>query len=335
MIYRLVRPLLFAMDAERAHNLAISFAESINRHPRVAAFIRWWSGVVDKPKEVVGLTFPNVVGLAAGMDKNGVAPAAWHAFGFGFVELGTVTPLPQPGNDKPRMFREVKNEAIINRMGFNNRGAFAMRHQLERDFKAGLRPPIPIGISVGKNRNTPIGNAASDFATAAEIVADYADFLSINISSPNTVGLRSLQTAESAGELTAKVVKVSLGKPVFVKLAPELDGDDLKAVLDACLSAGAAGIIATNTLAVGIDDDRPQGGLSGRPLRELARSRVAAIRQHVGDRPAIIGCGGIDDIDSAKAMLDAGADLIQLYTGLVYKGPFLPARIARGLAKAI
>jgi dihydroorotate dehydrogenase len=331
MIYRLVRPLLFSLDAERAHEMAMSFAKFIHRHPRFAKVVRWCSGSVDRPKEVVGLRFPNPVGLAAGMDKNAVASSAWHAFGFGFVELGTLTPQPQPGNDKPRMFREVANEAVINRMGFNNDGAFTAHRRLESDRRSGLRPPFPIGISVGKNKNTPLEDAASDFATAAAVVAPVADFLSINISSPNTAGLRSLQTAASAGELTTKVVAVAGGKPVFVKLAPELDGDDLKAVLDACQSAGAAGIIATNTLAVGNNDGRPQGGLSGRPLRELSRSRVAAIRKHIGDKAAIIGCGGIDDVESAKAMLDAGADLLQLYTGLVYRGPFLAAKIARGL----
>jgi dihydroorotate dehydrogenase len=331
MIYRLVRPLLFSLDAERAHDLAISFASYVNNSPRVARLIRWWSRVVDRPKQVAGLTFPNFVGLAAGMDKNAVAPAAWHAFGFGFVELGTVTPRPQPGNEQPRMFRETANQALVNRLGFNNLGAFAVHRKLAGDERAGLRPPFPIGISVGKNKDTPIENASADFALAAEIVAPVADFLSINISSPNTAGLRSLQTAAAAGELVSKVVAVGGGKPIFVKLAPELDGDDLYAVLDACLSSRALGIIATNTLAVGNGDGRPQGGLSGRPLRELARLRVAAIRKHVGDETAVIGCGGIDDVNSAKAMLDAGADLLQLYTGLVYKGPFLPARIARGL----
>jgi len=332
-LYRLIRPLLFSLDAERAHDFAMSFAGFVNRSPRFARLLHWWSGVVDRPKQVAGLTFPNVVGLAAGMDKNAVAPAAWHAFGFGFVELGTVTPRPQPGNEKPRMFRETANQALINRMGFNNHGAFAVHRKLEGDEQAGLRPPFPIGISVGKNKDTPIEQAAEDFATAAEIVAPVADFLSINISSPNTAGLRSLQTAAAASELVSNVVAVGGGKPVLVKLAPELDGDDLSTVLDACLSAGAAGIIATNTLAVGNGDGRQQGGLSGRPLREVSRSRVAEIRKHVGDKPAVIGCGGIDDVDSAKAMLDAGADLIQLYTGLVYKGPFLPARIARGLGR--
>jgi dihydroorotate dehydrogenase len=334
MIYRLVRPLLFSLDAERAHELAISVARFLHNRPRLIRLLRWWASVVDQPKTVAGLRFPHVVGLAGGMDKNGVAPMAWWGFGFGFVELGTVTPRPQPGNEKPRMFREPKNHAIINRMGFNNDGAWALRDRLATQEQRGLRPPIPIGISVGKNKETPAERAANDYRIAAEAVAPVADFLSINISSPNTAGLRSLQTPETVAHLISEVGVVAAGKPIFVKLAPELNGRDLDGVLDGCLSAGAAGIIATNTLAVGENDGRPVGGLSGRPLRELARSRIAAVRKFVGDRVAVIGCGGIDDVDSAKAMLDAGADLLQLYTGLVYEGPFLPAWISRGLARS-
>lgn len=332
MIYRLVRPLLFSLDAERAHNLAISFAGYCNSRPRIVRLLRWWSGVVDRPKLVAGLTFPNVIGLAGGMDKNGVAPLTWWGFGFGFVELGTVTPRPQPGNDRPRMFREVKNRAIINRMGFNNDGAWVVRDRLATQEQHGLRPPMPIGVSVGKNKDTPVEEAARDYRIAAEAVAPVADFLSINVSSPNTAGLRSLQTPETIAQLVGEVRAVSGGKPVFVKVAPELEGADLESVLGASMAAGAAGIIATNTLAVGQNDGRPIGGLSGLPLREIARARVERVRRIVGDRMTVLGCGGIDDVESAKAMLDAGADLIQLYTGLVYEGPFLPARIARGLA---
>jgi dihydroorotate dehydrogenase len=335
MIYRLIRPILFCLDAERAHNLAISTAGFIGNRPRLTRFVRRLGRTVDRPKEVAGLHFPNVVGLAGGMDKNAAAPAAWWSFGFGFVELGTVTPQPQPGNDKPRMFREPKNDAIINRMGFNNDGAFVVRARLTTQQRLGLRPPIPLGVSVGKNKNTPVEEAARDYRVAAEAVAKVADFLSINVSSPNTAGLRSLQSAGTVAHLVSEVRAVAGGKPIFVKLAPELDAQELESVLEGCVSAGAAGIIATNTLAVGQDDGRPQGGLSGRPLREIARSRVASIRRFCGDRMAIIGCGGIDDVDSAQTMLDAGADLIQLYTGLVYKGPFLPARISRDLAHSI
>jgi len=331
MIYRLVRPLLFSLDAERAHDLAIAFARFCNSRPRLVRLMRWWGGVVDRPKQVAGMTFPNVVGLAGGMDKNGVAPMTWWGFGFGFVELGTVTPRPQSGNEKPRMFREPKNHAIINRMGFNNDGAWVVRDRLATQEQQGLRPPIPIGVSVGKNKDTPVEEAARDYRVAAEAAASVADFLSINVSSPNTAGLRSLQTSVSIARLVSEVRAVAAGKPVFVKLAPELDGDDLGSVLEGCATAGAAGIIATNTLAVGQNDGRPVGGLSGRPLRDIARSRVAAARKIVGDKLAVVGCGGIDDVESAKAMVDAGADLIQLYTGLVYEGPFLPARIGRGL----
>jgi dihydroorotate dehydrogenase len=193
------------------------------------------------------------------------------------------------------------------------------------------RPPFPIGVSVGKNATTPIEQAADDYAAAASTVAPVADFVSLNVSSPNTAGLRGLQNPADLVNLVAATKAVLGGKPLFVKLAPELDGDALKATLDAALGAGAVGIIATNTLARFDAAGKPLGGLSGRPIREIALRRVEATRKHVGDAVAVIGCGGIDDVRSARAMFAAGADMIQLYTGLVYKGPFLPARLSRGL----
>ena len=210
-----------------------------------------------------------------------------------------MTPRPQSGKPRPRLFRFPKERALVNRMGFNNDGAAIVADRLKRQAARGLRPPFPIGISVGKNATTPLDAAADDYAAAAEKLAPFADFVTINISSPNTTELRSLQ---NAADLTR-------------------------------LSAGAAGIIATNTLATAGRPELPEGGLSGRPLRELSRARVAAVRKHVGDRVAVIGCGGIDDLASAQAMLDAGADLIQLYSGLIYEGPFLPARLTRGISK--
>ena len=332
MIYRsLIRPLLFQLDAERAHTSALGIAERLGRVTTLCHWTRKLARPRSQPIELFGCTFANRIGLAAGMDKNGVAPMAWWAFGFGFVELGTVTPRPQAGNPKPRMFRFPKDESIVNRMGFNNAGATALAERLTTQCQRGERPPIPIGISVGKNKDTPAEKAIDDFVEAVSIVAPQADFLTVNVSSPNTPGLRALQNANDVRSLIKAVRAVAMGKPVLIKLAPELTGEPLQQVLDAALQAGIAGVIATNTLSTNSRDDLPQGGLSGPPLRELARERVMEIRRHLGDGVPIIGCGGIRDGASAQAMLDAGANLVQLYTALVYEGPFLPAIISRGI----
>lgn len=327
MLYRhLLRPLLFTLDAERAHELALFAARQLARSRFVCRAVRSvFARPRPRPVQLLGLTFPNPIGLAGGMDKNARAPLAWWAFGFGFVELGTVTPRPQPGNDKPRMFRFPAERAIVNRMGFNNDGAEALAKRMGKPL------PFPVGISVGKNKDTPAEKAADDFAAAAAIVAPHADFVTVNVSSPNTPGLRALQNADDVRKLVTGVRAASGAKPVLVKVAPELEGETLAALLEAALDAGAAGFIATNTLSTATRPELPQGGLSGRPLRELALRKVAEVRQRIGTA-ALIGCGGIDDAASAQAMLDAGADLVQLYTGLVYEGPFLPAAITRGLA---
>lgn len=328
MIYSLFRPLLFALDPEVAHNLALRSTAILARLTPLAKLLHAIVAPSD-PVTVAGLTFPNRVGLAGGMDKNGVAPAAWWACGFGFVELGTVTPRPQAGNDKPRMWRDVKRRALFNRMGFNNDGADTVAVRLA---KLKFRPPFPIGISIGKNKDTPNEHAADDYRIAGEKLAPHADFITINLSSPNTTGLRALQTAGAMGELVAAVRGVIGGKPLFVKFAPELTGDELKAVLDACLGAGATGIIGTNTLAATSPTGLPCGE-SGRPLREIACERVGEIRKFVGPGIPLIGVGGIEDGSSATAMLNAGADLVQLYSALVFRGPFLAARIAHDIQR--
>lgn len=333
MLYaELIRPLLFRFDAEFAHTAVMAGTRVLSHLPPACKLIHALARPRPCPVEALGLTFPNPVGLAGGMDKNAEAPLAWWAFGFGFLELGTVTPKPQPGNPKPRMFREPAAGALINRMGFNNHGADAVAKALESQARRGLRPPIPIAVSVGKNKDTPAEQTADDYAAAAEVVAPHADFLTVNVSSPNTPGLRALQTPEWLSRLVTAVRAAGGGKPVLVKVAPELGDADLNAAVDAVMAAGAGGLIATNTLGCTAPTGEP-AGRSGRPLREIARRRVAAIRKQVGDRATVIGCGGIDDAASAGAMLDAGANLIQLYTGLVYEGPFLPARISRHLAK--
>lgn len=331
MLYHtFVRPALFTLDPERAHELALLGTSLLGRSRLLTRAVHALARPRRQPVCHFGLTFPHPVGLAGGMDKNAVAPLAWWAFGFGFVELGTVTPRPQSGNDRPRMFRMPDRLAVINRMGFNNDGAEAVATRLAAQRTRGLRPPVPVGVSVGKNKTTPAELAADDFAAAAAVVAPHADFLTINVSSPNTPGLRALQTASELRKLVAAVRAVSGGTPVLVKVAPELGGDELAASLTAALEAGAVGVIATNTLGTTAPTGEP-AGLSGRPLRELALRKVEEVRRRVGDGTTVIGCGGVDNAASAQALLDAGADLVQLYTGLVYEGPFLPARITRGL----
>jgi dihydroorotate dehydrogenase len=332
MLYRLARPFLFRHDAEEAHEIGIGVARWVAESTERAQFIHdFIAKPADRPKVVAGLSFPTPVGLAAGLDKNAEAPLAWWAFGFGFAELGTITPRPQAGKPRPRLFRDVKREALINRMGFNNHGADAVAARIAAQKANGLRPPMPLGISVGKNAVTPNERAAEDYGIAATKLAKHADFLTINVSSPNTPGLRSLQNPQELTAIVQAVLRPAAGKPVFVKVAPELEGDLLRSVLDACLTAGATGIIATNTLAKRPDEDREEGGLSGQPLRQISRARVAEIREHIGNKTPLIGCGGINDVESARAMLDAGADLIQLYSAMIYEGPFLAAAISRKL----
>lgn len=333
MLYRLIRPLLFSLDPERAHGLAMSSAHSLETRPALAKAVRRFvARPAERPVKLLGLTFPNRCGLAAGFDKNAEVPWAWWALGFGFVEFGTVTPRGQPGNDRPRMFRRTKEQALINRMGFNNAGAEAVAGHMKKLVDS-ARPPMPIGISVGKNKTTPLEHAVDDYADVARWLAPYADFVTVNVSSPNTPSLRDLQSPQALQQLVTAVRRASQGKPVLVKFAPELEGDTLRSALDACVDAGAAGVIATNTLSTANRSDLPQGGLSGRPLREISRNRVECIRRWAGDQIAVIGCGGIGDADSARAMLDAGADLIQMYSALVYSGPFLPARLSRAIDK--
>lgn len=332
MFYKtLVRPILFRFDAERAHHFALNRAAWLGRQKWLTDRLRAFVAPRDDLISVAGMSFPNRVGLAGGMDKNGLAPRAWWAFGFGFIELGTVTPRPQAGNDKPRMFRIPKERAVRNRMGFNNDGADVVAARLAEQTNKGLRPPIPIGMSLGKNKDTLPEDAADDYAKAATLLGPYADFLTINVSSPNTPGLRTFQDPGSLTPLIRAVKGVAPSKPLFVKLAPELTGDPLAGIVDCCLSEGCAGIIATNTLAQFDEKGNPIGGLSGRPLKSISPKRVEEIRKLIGERHALIGCGGIDDVSSARRMIAAGADLIQIYTALVYEGPLLAARLARAL----
>ncbi|WP_067502475.1 quinone-dependent dihydroorotate dehydrogenase [Actinoplanes sp. TFC3] len=329
-----VRPVLFRVgggDAEQAHEFTLNRLAGL---PPAALRLLSRQYAVSKPTEVFGVRFPNPVGLAAGMDKNGVALRSWPALGFGFVEVGTVTAQPQPGNDRPRLFRLRDSEAVINRMGFNNQGAAALAARL-RD----LGPlGIPLGVSLGKSKVTPLEDAVQDYLTSYELLHPYADYIAVNVSSPNTPGLRTLQDKSAIAALLGALV----GKtPVLVKIAPDLSGPAIAELLEVCLAYGAAGIIATNTtlsrdgLAA---PDQPRGtetgGLSGRPLTERARKVVHFVHQETGGKLPIIGVGGILEADDAARMFDAGAALVQLYTGFIYRGPALVKAAVRASGKA-
>ena len=327
-----VRPVLFRLgggDAEKAHEFTLKRLSGVARRPRALAVLRS-RYAVSKPVRAFGVTFPNPVGLAAGMDKNGVALPAWPALGFGFVEVGTVTAHAQPGNDRPRLFRLPDSEAIINRMGFNNAGAAALATRLETLGPLG----VPLGISLGKSKVTPLDEAVQDYLTSYNLVRPYADYIAVNVSSPNTPGLRTLQDKSAlAALLTALVGKV----PVLVKIAPDLTEPAIADLLEVCVANGAAGLIATNTTLArdGLAPaDQPRateaGGLSGRPLTERARKVVHFVHQETGGALPIIGVGGIIDPDDAARLFDAGAALVQLYSGFIYRGPALVKATAKG-----
>ncbi|RIJ77825.1 quinone-dependent dihydroorotate dehydrogenase [Nakamurella silvestris] len=349
----LARPVLFRLgkgDAETAHHSTLRLLGGIAGRPAAASALRRAAGSTGRPATVFGVDFPSVVGLAAGMDKDGLALKAWPALGFGFTEVGTVTALAQPGNERPRLFRLRASEGIINRMGFNNEGSAALAERLETLGGIGA----PLGISLGKSKLTPVEDAVEDYLTSLRRLHTYADYIAVNVSSPNTPGLRSLQDAgpltELLGALTAEARMLANeparygspaerrhGRPVpvLVKIAPDLTDEAIAELLQVCQDTGVAGVIATNTT-LGRDWIAPAdrqlaaqtGGLSGAPLTVRAREVVRFVAGHT-DLP-VIGVGGIMSVDDGKALLDAGASLIQLYSGFIYTGPGL----VRGLNRA-
>ena len=333
---RAVRPVLFRLgggDAEKAHEFTLKRLAGVAKQPRLLALLRS-RYATSAPVDVFGVRFANPVGLAAGMDKNGVALPAWPALGFGFVEVGTVTAHPQPGNDRPRLFRLRDSEAIINRMGFNNAGAAALAQRLETLGPLG----VPLGISLGKSKVTPLEEAVDNYLTSFQLLRPYADYIAVNVSSPNTPGLRTLQDKSALAALLGALAGPT---PVLVKIAPDLTDSAISELLEVCLSSGAAGLIATNTT-LGRDGlaaaDQPRaaeaGGLSGRPLTERARKVVHFVHKETAGALPIIGVGGIVDPDDAARLFDAGAALVQLYTGFIYRGPALVKAVARGFAAA-
>jgi dihydroorotate dehydrogenase len=337
MLYRaIVRRVLFTMDPEDAHERTMRLLGAASAALDAAAPL---VAIDDKrlATTVAGLRFPSPVGLAAGLDKHAEAVAAWPALGAGFVEVGTVTPRPQPGNPRPRVFRLKPDRALVNRMGFNSIGAEAVARRLE-----GIgRRRAPVGVNVGKNRDTPNDAASADYTRAIAALAPFADYFVVNVSSPNTAGLRDLQRPASIQEIVAaaRAAAVHGGRPrpVFVKVSPDLAGDELDATVDAVVAAGADGIVATNTTLARDGLASPLasegGGLSGAPLRERALDACRRIYRRTEGRVPIVGVGGIFTAEDAYERMRAGASLVQVYTALVYEGPLLFRRLARGLAR--
>ena len=328
-----VRPLLFSLDAETAHHLTIRLLRHASHFDVALGALRSFR-LPSKPRNFFGLNFLNPIGLAAGLDKNGVALPAWAALGFGFIEIGTVTAKAQPGTPKPRIFRLPGQQALINRLGFNNDGADAIAHRLAALRESGRWPAVPVGINIGKSRTTPLEQATDDYLYSFRMLRDFADYITLNISSPNTPGLRELQEPEKLSELL-NVIGNEAGiapKPLVVKISPDLSGAELKAILAVCEENGVSGIIATNTtldhsmIAPQLDQ---AGGLSGAPLRNKSTALVREINAR--STIPVIASGGIFDAQSAREKFQAGAQLIQLYTGLVYRGPQLLREIMDSL----
>ena len=336
VLWRAVRALLFRIDAETVHR--ISFAAL--RLALAIAPLRALARRLTRPDpilrtEALGVTFPSPIGLAAGFDKDATGFRQLGALGFGFVEVGTVTPRPQPGNPRPRLFRLPADRALLNRMGFNSGGVDRARRGLAR------RDATIVGVNVGKNKDTPEAEAAADFAQATAALAPHADYVAVNVSSPNTPGLRDLQAVASLRPILEAVLREAGAKPVLVKIAPDLSDEDVDAVADLALDLGLAGIIATNTTVSRANlrtrpdavEDLGAGGISGPPVRERSFEVLRRLRERTGGRLTLVAAGGIAGPDDAWERIEAGADLVELYTGFVYGGPGTARRLNGGLAQ--
>jgi dihydroorotate dehydrogenase len=340
--YALARPFLFGLDPETAHDLTLGSIALLQNTPAQGL---WLQTRVDDPVVVAGLKFPNRVGLAAGMDKNGRCIDGFGAMGFGFIEVGTVTPLAQPGNPKPRMFRLPEREALINRLGFNNDGldAFLANVKRAKTFRAagGI-----VGLNIGKNAATKNEQAGDDYLAGLAGVYPHADYVTVNISSPNTQNLRALQDEAALNTLLQSLqqrrqqLAQQHGKwvPVFVKVAPDLGAEQLSKLAGTLKKHGIDGVIATNTTVArdavqGLRHGAETGGLSGGPVLEASNRVIRQLRAELGAGFPIIGVGGVMDADSARSKIAAGADLVQIYTGLIYKGASLVGDVARALKR--
>jgi dihydroorotate dehydrogenase len=335
MLYeQIVRRVLFSMDPEDAHLRTMRMLAATA--PALSVLSPLFS--IDDARlrsTAFGLPFLNPVGLAAGLDKHAEAVTAWPRFGAGFVEVGTVTPRPQEGNPRPRLFRLIEDSALVNRMGFNSAGADAVAQHL----KAAGSTVAPVGINVGKNRDTPNESADDDYRRAIAVLKPYADYFVVNVSSPNTAGLRDLQRPATLHQLVDAAVRAAVGTPVLVKLSPDLADAEMNESVDAIVAAGAAGIVATNTTTSrdGLRSARAaeSGGLSGAPLRRRATEVCRRIYRRTAGQVPIIGVGGIGSAEDAYERVRAGATLVQVYTSLIYEGPGLFRRINRGLLRLL
>ncbi|HJR13223.1 MAG TPA: quinone-dependent dihydroorotate dehydrogenase [Rhodanobacteraceae bacterium] len=328
-MYTTLRPLLFSLEAETAHHVTL-YALGVAQRSNL---MRWVAQPPppDLPVRAFGIDFPNPVGLAAGLDKNGEHLDALGALGFGFIEIGTVTPRPQPGNPKPRLFRLPEHEALINRMGFNNDGVDALARNVERSRWRGV-----LGINIGKNKDTPNERAADDYLACLERVYPLASYVTINVSSPNTPGLRDLQEGDSLQRLIATLMdareklasRYGARKPLLLKIAPDLDDAQLDAMASALLGSGIDGLICTNTTIdrnaiTGALHADEAGGLSGKPLFDGSTEVLRRMAQRLGDRIPLVGVGGVLTGSDAADKISAGAKLVQIYSGLIYRGPWL------------
>jgi dihydroorotate dehydrogenase len=340
--YSLARPFLFGLDPETAHELTMQSLARLQGTPLEWAYC---NGMVDDPIELAGLKFPNRVGLAAGLDKNAKCIDGLGALGFGFVEVGTVTPKPQPGNPKPRMFRLPRANALINRLGFNNDGLDAFIANVKRStFR---RKGRILGLNIGKNATTPIEQATSDYLIGLEGVYPHADYVTVNISSPNTSNLRSLQSDEALDALLGAIAakREELAKrhgrrvPIFVKIAPDLEQAQVDVIAATLKRHGMDGVVATNTTisrdaVKGLAHAEEAGGLSGAPVLEPSNRVIAQLRAALGKGFPIIGVGGVMSGPDAVSKIRAGADVVQIYTGLIYRGPDLVSEAARAIKRS-
>ena len=353
LLYRtILRPALFLQDSEKAHNRLISSLSVTSRSRLLMSLTGNLYGSPELPVTLFGLDFPNPLGIAAGLDKNGEAVPAWQSIGFGFSEIGGVTLHDQLGNPRPRMFRATAEKALVNRMGFNNIGAELIHDKLSDWKERGLWPGAPVGINLGKSKITPLEDAPKDYAGSMEILWNHADFFVINVSSPNTAGLRELQQSRHLDSILELCQKINskcseksgkMPKPLLVKIAPELDDNQLKEILELIPKHNLQGIVATNTTTKRPDTNNSRckavydqkGGLSGFPLKDTSTEVIRKIYRMTGGKIPIIGVGGIFNDEDAWEKITAGASLIQLYTGLVFEGPGIARSIMTGLKKRV